>query len=1408
MNKIILDYELKEEVGRGAFSQVFRATRGQNEFAVKILKAPPQTDLERLKQAMRYEFWVLKDLSHANIVKVFDFGSLSDDSFFLVEELLAGPNLKQFCRDKKFPALEEIFLKIFSALSHLHAWKLIHRDVKPENILVSNGEPKLLDFGLAIIAVEATPEVSGTAKTLAPEIILGQAADERSDLYSTAVTLYESLTGQNPFLGKTIQDTLNNQLKIKPKPIATMRDDVPQPWSEAIARLMSQNPLDRYPSCEHTLALIKGQAKHLFPGKFVGRKEERAVRNQIEKTILAGKKFCLSVQGEKGCGVSRFLKEIFYTLLYHHPDWRTLISFDRNDTKARLLLLERQNPPAGFISSVLKLQPLTKEDVNTWLHTMLACPIPGEFLDRVYSLTQGNAEQVITLISLVDNKAYLRDATGTVTPSSLKLVPWKIVFPDNNKLTQNFDYLLADLKERLRSRTPHIDEDSWRNLEKLAIETKDKPLRGQRLAHVDFLKGVFSLESGRFDEAITELTAAKQKFAASQTSDYYRILNYIAYANLRQGRVQEAIATYEAVREQIKTLPPSEQDKITNLELGAAYLLNDELDKAIKRLTEEKIQFAKKNDAVRLIHCAYNLALAQTKVGELTPAKAYYEEVIRLARTNHDPAYLFRGLNGLGNVLKELHAWQEASSLYGQSLEVALAIGDFAAATAAIQNRATVKAEHGLHWEAIADLEKALSFADNIPQKYTHENMLVCRALEQLGGIYAQISNFAKADEFLNRAWQMAQDLPELAGFRFWVLLTRCRVELKQGHDERFKEDLAQLTAHAKTAQQKILLEAIKQEYAERAMGEDLHITRLETELTRILHITAELVAETDINTLLKKVLNFALELSRAELGVILLADDKGRLIPRLSVNAALDENLTEISQSVAAKVRATGQVVMTADAPKDVAFNQFASVLALNLKSILGIPIHFHGVNLGVLYLSHRLQIGMFDERSIRMMQAFADQVGLALKNNELLSFYKNENEGLSHDLSERDKELSIIQAKLKDIPDYVREKYRRSHIITVSAKMFAVLERAEKIAASMIPVVIQGESGVGKELIARFIHEYSVRRAKPFIAINCGALPATLVESELFGHRKGAFTGALRDKIGLIEAAHGGTLFLDEVTDLAPDIQVKLLRVLQEREFYRLGETRPQSVDVRVIAASHKLLTEATQKKTFREDLYYRLAGLELHIPSLRERPEDIPELAQHFLKSALTETGKERPKAIDKGLSKLMMGYSWPGNARELKNVVDVGVGLTDAKVLKKEDLPQNIVEKLSQALPIKRGRNVAAARQATWYDPQKTWTEHELIIYASALIKFDFDVQRTATSLGVGMATVYQWLRENRIKELRTSWEGTVPTYEEGLRLRDLQRHIFTRAAARHPGHPYRAARELNVAPVTFYRWAKN
>ncbi|KAA3610620.1 MAG: sigma-54-dependent Fis family transcriptional regulator [Calditrichaeota bacterium] len=325
----------------------------------------------------------------------------------------------------------------------------------------------------------------------------------------------------------------------------------------------------------------------------------------------------------------------------------------------------------------------------------------------------------------------------------------------------------------------------------------------------------------------------------------------------------------------------------------------------------------------------------------------------------------------------------------------------------------------------------------------------------------------------------------------------------------------------------------------------------------------------------------------------------------------------------------------------------------------------------------------------------------------------------------------LTLNNQELQLENRYLREEVHQhfSEIVGQSPVMQEVYSLVKRVADAISPVLILGESGTGKELIARAIHNNSPRKEKPFIKVNCAALAENLLESELFGHEKGAFTNAIKRKPGRFEIAASGTIFLDEIGEIAPALQVKLLRVLQEKEFERVGGTENLQMKARIITATNLDLADQIQKKAFREDLYYRLNVVSIHLPPLRERTGDIPYLIDHFIKKYVSETGK-KIDGIAPQVTKCLLNYSWPGNIRELENVIERAIVLTQHNLIDTDDLPEHIF----------RLKDEIGDGEHTEENFTKNMEEHEKKLIFKALLETKGNISKAAEKLNIKRTTL--------------------------------------------------------------------
>ncbi len=441
----------------------------------------------------------------------------------------------------------------------------------------------------------------------------------------------------------------------------------------------------------------------------------------------------------------------------------------------------------------------------------------------------------------------------------------------------------------------------------------------------------------------------------------------------------------------------------------------------------------------------------------------------------------------------------------------------------------------------------------------------------------------------------------------------------------------------------------------------------------RLLRMYRRFAREDRLEPLLEQVVDAVMELTDAERGAVVVRRGEGA---DLSVTRELSEGSegASYSRSVIARVLESGEPVLSVDAAADERFDDSRSISHLNLRSVLAVPLRFRGEVLGAAYVDHRLRRGNFGEGDLAAMEAFADLAALAVAHAAAL-----------HDLGQKTEALTASSAQLSALLEQreaevlaLREDARRQApptdgyrgIIGSAPAMQNVFRLIDRIADADVPVVIHGESGTGKELVARALHDAGGRARGPFVAENCGAIPETLLESVLFGHAKGAFTGAQKAKAGLFEAADTGTIFLDEVSEMSMPMQTKLLRVLQEGEVRRVGETASRAVDVRVVAASNRDLEAMVEEGTFRRDLFYRINVVRVDLPPLRERTQDIAPLIEHFF----ARHGAS-PLRLAPSVSRALQAYAWPGNVRQLENEVQRWIALCEGAVAL-EDLPPAI------------------------------------------------------------------------------------------------------------------------------------
>jgi transcriptional regulator with GAF, ATPase, and Fis domain len=484
--------------------------------------------------------------------------------------------------------------------------------------------------------------------------------------------------------------------------------------------------------------------------------------------------------------------------------------------------------------------------------------------------------------------------------------------------------------------------------------------------------------------------------------------------------------------------------------------------------------------------------------------------------------------------------------------------------------------------------------------------------------------------------------------------------------------------------------------------------------LRKLFQFSERLMSTPSVDELLEALLDDVIEITGASRGVVLLVDaaegEGGTPRVRASRNVkreSMEDPSGSISDSIVRHVIETKRPIIVSDALNDTTFGKSESVLALKLSSVMCAPLMSQREVVGALYLGNDEVKHLFDRKQLDLLVIFAGQASLILQNAVLLSALRADKEKLAAELSDK----------------------RFGEIIGACPSMMEVFRKLQKVAATDISVLITGETGTGKELIAREIHRRSNRTEGPFVSVNCGAIPENLIESEMFGHVKGAFTGAIASRPGKFQQAASGTLFLDEVGELTPALQVKLLRAIQERVVYRVGDSKPERCDIRIVAATNRNLEAMIKTGEFREDLYYRLNVVNLWLPPLRERGEDTFIIAKALLSKYADELGSP-VRGFSPAALAAIRKYDWPGNIRQLENRIKKALVLCDKTLLGPEDLDLGL-EAHAPIVPLEKAKE----------DFQRKYV-------LEVLERNNGNRTQTARDLGVDPRTIFRYLEREQ------------------------------------------------------------
>ncbi len=680
--------------------------------------------------------------------------------------------------------------------------------------------------------------------------------------------------------------------------------------------------------------------------------------------------------------------------------------------------------------------------------------------------------------------------------------------------------------------------------------------------------------------------------------------------------------------------------------------------------------------------------------------------------------------------------WEAANFLYLG--ELALERGDFAGALeyAEISSERflqTPRKDYIYRAYAIAaiatarmgDTEVALEWAEKASEGVQQTSGMYTGILPLvycgIGVAFAQSGRIAEAEEAFEQAIECRRESKGDHWARALLMagefyLQRGEMTRAKAHLEAAKQAFKEMEMSYFLEKTQVLLDQLDESSRneDTASSSEISVDTLSIDRLRLLYnVSRELTTERDLKVLLDRVLGNLLAVYPAAERVLVVIKNEasqGFVVDAVRYHNLEVDDAEELSGGIIRRVIETNEPVLSIDAQTDDRLNRYQSVMDYHIRSVLCVPL-FHvkeGV-IGALYVDHRGIGNAFSEADQTFLQAFANLVGVALANARM---YEH------------------LEDKARYLQQQVERRYQLGDLFGQSDAMQAIYRLIERAAKSDVPVLVQGETGTGKELAARAIHYNSTRKDQRFLSENCAALSPGLLQSELFGHKRGAFTGATENHIGVFESANGGTVFLDEIGDAPPQLQRSLLRVLQEGEVRRVGETVDRAVDVRIVAATNRDLKKEVERGSFREDLYYRLHVIQIDMPPLRERIEDVPLLAEHLLTRA-KEEAKKSVVGLTVGAIKALTSYNWPGNVRELENEIRRAVALAEEEGDITPDLFSEVVSRAVLGGSVEYHGRLKDSMQ-----------EYERRLIRDALEKCEGNITHAAEELGVARISLYR------------------------------------------------------------------
>ncbi len=1356
----IRGYPLIKKLGSGTWSTVWLTESPEGQAALKIYKDNPEREDAAWRELFVQEFETLTRVHHPHVIRVYDFG-WDEEKPFLVTEFVAGDTLEMALQHLTPDETALVFFQALRALDFVHRLGILHRDIKPENLLVStqNNTPHimLVDFGLSQTPRET---FAGTPATMAPELLSGHAASTASDTFAMAASFKLCLKKVPPVLS----DILLALMTDEPRGRTRIRD--------ALLQLGARSPKFR------AVNILGEDAKLVLA-------RPRYVANATPladiKTFLGTPGLRLTrLKAPQGSGGQRLLEEIGIVAktlgIITRQSPRK--AFDDDAQSIALLLDYRDGDAAALSGDVTALcarfahlppewRPRALDVVALVNEFSAEDYFPELFETRDLSLHVLEASSLRTMLAPIFDWSLDDDLCRGLLKSAptleALLTRLTTLVSENPNVVFDVEELRTDLKQQRPVVHSFVGilspiEALWRakdfrrvKLKLLRVDRKKLDTEAQKKwlwMMIDCL-----LENDNAADSETPLDDLERLVSVSEK---FRFLEKKGLCLLRLRRLDAAEKVFETAAPLSSSA--AEHVRVTNYQAQVLWQkamrdkAKDIFQKNWRTFHSELTEAQKKNIT------NFNLTAV------LIELKLFHEAILQaqdeienylalgmvrvLARVYYDLGQAHYYLNQNEAALAAFAKGQSFAQ-YAQSSEMILR---YANALASLKQKA------GDALSAVEDYRRAYRHALS-----QNDPLLLCQILYNMALSYRDAGLTADTQLCL-------------------VTLKKLVGEINTDQREEFLTKMESLSVAPEPIAMNLKVPTPMSLASDK--GESMNESQVLSVTQSLFHITEILVGEKNLDRVFELTLKYALQLTGAERGAILLIEDD-QLQVRATENFPEGNEAAALSHSIAESALRSGQNIVVHDALHDERFQNRQSVLVNDLHTVICVAIKTLGNTVGVLYLDYRGLSKKFTTLDEEILILYCRQVGLAIQTVKSFSQHR-ERESVLHD--------EIVRLREKTRARSQADKPLRSNALD---KIFATLH---PLIDTKIAVHISGESGSGKEVLAKFLHEKSLRQTKPFVAVNCGAITESLWEAEMFGYKQGAFTGAVADKKGFFEMANGGTLFLDEIGELSLNLQIKLLRVLQESEVVPVGDTKPRKIDFRLITATHRSLTDLVREKKFRDDLFYRVHEFAVKLPALRERAEDIPALADYFIKEYLKEQGRSDKIVLDAALLRRMMENAWPGNIRELRSFVRVGAALCVRGTIRASDYPAHMT---LQTTPAQSERIVLPTSQELM-----TLRDYENRLVALAYKYFDFHAKLTYEALKISNVNFFARVKKLGLKNQDHDYYGeTTVTYDPAMGLKEHSQRYLAAVFAAQNENIARTLGILQISSGSFYKWKR-